>query len=67
MKELDVLEDELALEEKQEFKDCIIYPENRTKQAWELFMIVILLISCLITPVEIAFAKSANDDDGFDS
>jgi hypothetical protein len=49
-----------------QFQPCIIYPENRIKQIWELFMILVLLISCLITPVEIAFAKSTTPADGFD-
>ena len=30
-------------------------------------MIVVLLISCLITPVEIAFAKTTTSDDGYDT
>lgn len=30
-------------------------------------MIIVLLISCLITPVEIAFAKTTTSDDGYDT
>ena len=54
------------IEESIHYQPCIIYPENRIKQIWELFMILVLLISCLITPIEIAFAKSTTPADGYD-
>ena len=33
----------------------MIYPDNHKKEVWDLFMTIILLISCVVTPVEIAF------------
>lgn len=34
---------------------CLIYPENKFKMSWDLFMTVVLLITCVMTPLEIAF------------
>jgi hypothetical protein len=36
-------------------KSCMIYPENRAKEAWDFFMTIILLITCVLTPLSIAF------------
>jgi len=36
-------------------KKNVIYPDNKWYQVWELFMTLILLTSCFLTPVEIAF------------
>ena len=36
-------------------KRFMIYPDNHKKEVWDLFMTIILLISCVVTPVEIAF------------
>jgi hypothetical protein len=33
----------------------MIYPDNHTKELWDLFMTIVLLVSCVITPLEIAF------------
>lgn len=33
----------------------MIYPDNHNKEVWDLFMTIVLLVSCVITPVEIAF------------
>ena len=33
----------------------LIYPENRFKGYWDLFMTLVLLITCMITPIDIAF------------
>ena len=33
----------------------MIYPDKDSKEMWDLFMTVILLISCIITPYQIAF------------
>ena len=41
-------------------KENIIYPDNRMYQIWELFMTIILLISCFLTPVEIAFSPTVD-------
>lgn len=41
---------------RQNKKQCLIYPEDQFKNVWDLFMTVILLITCILTPLEIAFA-----------
>ena len=35
----------------------ILYPEDVTKTNWDLFITLILLISCIITPLRIAFGE----------
>ena len=42
-------------------KSYIIYPNNVNFQRWEVFVIIMLIISCFLTPFEIAFP---NDDFG---
>jgi hypothetical protein len=37
------------------YKDFIIYPENRQKGAWDLFMTFVLIFTCVMTPLSIAF------------
>ena len=32
----------------------LIYPDNRLKPTWDVFMFVLLLFSCLITPLQLA-------------
>ena len=39
-------------------KFCIIYPENTKKGYWDLFITLILLISCFSTPYIIAFSDA---------
>ena len=36
-------------------KKCIIYPEGQYKGYWDLFMTLILVITCILTPYNIAF------------
>jgi hypothetical protein len=36
-------------------KSWLVYPEDRFKNAWDLFMTIILLIACIMTPLDIAF------------
>jgi len=38
-------------------KPWLLYPENQNKVNWELFITLILLISCFITPLRIAFGE----------
>jgi|APSaa5957512535_1039671.scaffolds.fasta_scaffold64758_2 hypothetical protein len=40
----------------------IIYPDNKVFQIWELFMTMVLLVSCFLTPVEIAFTSTTASD-----
>ena len=37
-------------------KNWLIYPDNKLIQAWDLFMVIVLLISIVCTPLEIAFS-----------
>ena len=36
---------------------CIIYPENPYKFKWDIFVSVILIISCFMMPLELCFIK----------
>lgn len=35
----------------------LIYPENKAKGVWDLLMTLVLLTSCVITPLDIAFGE----------
>lgn len=36
-------------------KACLLYPEDRMKVNWDLFITFILLLACVVTPIRIAF------------
>lgn len=36
----------------------LIYPDEKNKEAWDLFMTFILLITCVLTPYNIAFVPN---------
>lgn len=36
-------------------KPYLIYPENKAKDNWDLFMTFVLLLTCVKTPYDIAF------------
>ena len=36
-------------------KRFIIYPENKRKSWWDFFITIILLVTCLLTPWQLAF------------
>ena len=38
----------------------LIYPENRLKSLWDFIMTIVLLVSCVITPLDIAFSNEEN-------
>jgi hypothetical protein len=42
--------------QKHERKCFIIYPDNQIKMQWDLFFAFLLIYSCLMTPVKIAFS-----------
>ena len=47
-------------------KKCIIYPENRKKGIWDLSITILLLISSIMIPLQIAFIKKgAKGTSGF--
>jgi Ion transport protein len=43
-------------------KKCMIYPEDQNKGKWDLFITFLLMITCVLTPYELAFE---NDDENF--
>lgn len=43
----------------------IIYPEYRFKDPWDLFIGLVLIITCSVTPVHIAFYEDEKDIGGF--
>ena len=43
----------------------IIYPEHRFKDPWDLFIGLILIITCSVTPFHIAFYEDENAIGGF--
>lgn len=42
-------------------KSMILYPEDKCKNYWNLFITFILLIVCVQTPLYIAFSDYSND------
>ena len=36
----------------------LIYPDNKIFQGWEMFMIIVLLISIFVSPLEISFTEA---------
>lgn len=38
----------------------LFYPEHKGKVLWDLFMTVILLTSCVLTPLDIAFDEGSD-------
>ena len=36
---------------------CMLYPEDPMKVNWDLFITLVLLISCILTPLRIAFGE----------
>ena len=46
------------MKNRKEKKFGILYPEDHGKVNWDLFITLILLISCVITPLRIAFGES---------
>jgi hypothetical protein len=47
-------------------KPYIIYPENKNKGFWDLFMTLVLIITCIQTPLNIAFEDVSNEKGGND-
>lgn len=45
---------------------CLIYPDNKRKAQWDLWITLVLLITCIMTPLSIAFVKDSNKDGDFE-
>ena len=39
-------------------RDCLLYPEDTGKTYWDIFITLVLLTSCTITPWRIAFGEA---------
>lgn len=39
---------------------CMVYPEDKMKPPWDLFLAFVLLFSCLVSPYRIAFVEKDN-------
>jgi hypothetical protein len=48
-------EDEYGCTPKDRRKNCLIYPESVIKENWDLFMVIVLMASCMTTPINLAF------------
>lgn len=48
---------QLKMRHRNHKKLCLFYPEDTIKQHWDLFITLILLISCIIVPYRIAFGE----------
>jgi len=38
-------------------KSCLLYPEDQAKVYWDVFITLVLLLSCVTTPLGIAFSE----------
>jgi hypothetical protein len=47
----------LRMKERADKKDWVLYPEDTSKTYWDIFITLILLITCLLTPWRIAFGE----------
>lgn len=52
----------LARMERVNKKKGIIYPEDKMKNSWDIWITVVLLITCIILPLRIAFTKPQEND-----
>lgn len=43
---------------RQNKKKWMIYPEDPTKQWWDLFVTIVLLVSCIEAPLDVAFSST---------
>lgn len=44
-------------------KFCIIYPEDRIANSWDMLISIVLLISCFTTPISLAFPTLEEDSE----
>lgn len=45
------------MHERKQKKACLLYPEDPIKKYWDFYITIILLISCVTTPLRIAFGE----------
>lgn len=43
-------------------KMFMVYPEDRIKGSWDLFITLVLLFTCIMTPLDIAFSKAGESN-----
>jgi hypothetical protein len=55
----DTLIKKQRMTERKNRKTCLVYPEDKFKNIWDLFMTVVLLVTCISTPLDIAFAAES--------
>lgn len=41
------------------YKPCIIYPENKAKHLWDIFVSILLVFTCFVTPWHICFSDDS--------
>ena len=46
------------MHERKNKKFCLLYPEDPPKKYWDFYITIILLISCVLTPLRIAFGET---------
>lgn len=46
-------------------KPCMLYPDDRFALVWEIFISLILLISCTTTPVSLAFPSIEDENNNY--
>ena len=46
------------MHERKNKKFCLLYPEDPQKKYWDFYITIILLISCVLTPLRIAFGET---------
>jgi hypothetical protein len=47
---------------RQKKNEWLLYPEDQVKVSWDLFITLILLISCILTPYRIAFTRGEDQE-----
>ena len=41
---------------------CLIYPDDPKKAKWDLVITLVLMLTCIITPINIAFTYDKEDE-----
>ena len=51
--------------ERTDAKPCIIYPENTLKELWDALVSILLLVTCILTPMMLSFNLEGGSMDTF--